>query len=97
MDEYVIEDLGAMRLADIRADDMQALVDRLLGKGLSGSKVRNVLVPVQALYRKDRRTVPVDPTDGLDLPEPGRPRDRAAAPAEAAELLAALPEPQQAL
>lgn len=54
--------------------------------------MRNVLVPLQALYRRHRREVPVDPTSGLDLPEPARPRERAATPAEATELLAALPD-----
>lgn len=94
---YVLDDLGAVRLGDVRPDDLQALVDRLLGKGLSGSKVRNVLVPLQALYRKHRRNVPVDPTDGLDLPDAGGARERAASPAEAVELLDVLPEEQRAL
>ena len=75
---YVLPDLGALKLADVRADDLQALVDRLVGVGLSGSKVRNVLVPVQALYRRHRREVTVDPTDGLDLPAAGARRERAA-------------------
>jgi integrase len=94
---YVLDDLGAHRLSDVRADDLQALVDRLLGKGLSGSKVRNVLVPVQALYRRHRRTVTVNPTEGLDLPESSGTRERAASPAEAVELIDVLPEGQQAL
>jgi integrase len=88
---YVFPDLGAARLSDLTADDFQALVERLIGSGLSGSKVRNVLVPCQALYRYHRRQVLVDPTDGLDLPEGGARRKRAASPAEAAALLAALP------
>jgi hypothetical protein len=45
---YVLSDYGARRLADIRADDLQGLVDRLIGKGLSGSRVRNIVVPLQA-------------------------------------------------
>ncbi|HLG09341.1 MAG TPA: site-specific integrase, partial [Gaiellaceae bacterium] len=67
------------------------------GQGLSGSKVRNVIVPLQALYRHNRRRVPLDPTDGLDLPAGGSRRERAATPAEAAELLDALPEEDRAL
>jgi integrase len=93
MERYVLPALGARRLADITADDVQALVERLNGQGLSGSKVRNVIVPLQALYRRNRRQVPIDPTDGdaLDLPEVGGRRDRVAQVAETAALLEALP------
>jgi integrase len=97
MAEYVLDDFGALRLAELRPDDVQALIERLLGEELSGSKVRNVLVPLQSLYRRHRREVPVDPTDGLDLPPPGGRRERVASPSEAAELLETLPEEQQAL
>jgi len=94
MTNYVLEDLGERRLADITADDVQAIVERLNGKGLSGSKVRNVVIPLQALYRRNRRQVPIDPTDGdaLDLPEVGGRRERVAQVAETVALLEALPE-----
>jgi integrase len=96
---YVYPDLGALRIGDVRRRDLRAFVDRLIGDGLSGSKVRNVIVAVQALYRhaKARDLVTVDPTDGLQLPEPSAPRDRAASPTEAARLLAALPEAERPL
>jgi integrase len=87
MKEYVLDDFGAHRLSELTADDFQNLVERLIGKGLSGQKVRNVLVPCQALYRRYRRQVMSDPTDGLDLPEGAERRERAAAPKEATELL----------
>jgi integrase len=89
--------LGARKLGDVRPDDLQALIDRLVGQGLSGSKVRNVLVPLQSLYRRHRREVPVDPTDGLDLPAPGGRRERAASASEALALIEALPTDLQAL
>jgi integrase len=95
--EYVLPELGAVKLGEIRPDDLQALVDRLVGAGRSGSKVRNIIVPLQALYRRHRREVPVDPTEGLDLPAAGGRRERAATPAEAAALLDALPEELRAL
>jgi integrase len=97
MQRYVLPSFGALRLGDVTADDLQGLVDRLVGSGASGSKVRNVLVPCQALYRKHRRQVMVDPTDGLDLPEAGGRRERAASPAESAELIEALPPGERAL
>jgi integrase len=96
-DRYVLPALGAVRLADLTADDFQALVDRLVGAGLSGSKVRNALVPCQALYRRHRRQVLADPTDGLDLPEPGGRRERVVSPAAAGELLDGLPGAERAL
>lgn len=97
LETYVLHDLGARKLSDLRADDLQALVDRLMASGLSGSKVRNVVVALQALYRRHRHTVALDPTDGLDLPEPGGRRERVATPQEAARLLEALPEGERAL
>lgn len=89
---YVYDDVGAMRLSEVRRRDLQAIVDRLVAQGLSGSKVRNVIVAVQAVYRyaKRRDLVNVDPTDELELPESGGRRQRAASPAEAAKLLDAL-------
>lgn len=94
---YVLPELGALRLDAVSADDFQGLVDRLAGGGLSASKVRNILVPVQALYRRHRRRVPVNPTEGLELPAVTGGRERAASVKEAAELIAALPESDRAL
>jgi integrase len=93
MTNYVLPELGARRLADVTADDIQALIERLNGKGLSGSKVRNVIIPLQSLYRRNRRQVPIDPTDGdaLDLPEVGGRRERVAQVTETVTLLEALP------
>lgn len=96
-ERYVFPALGAVRLGDVVADDFQALIDRLVGAGLSGSKVRNVLVPCQALYRRHRRQVLADPTDGLDLPEAAGRRERVASPVQAAALLETLPDDQRAL
>jgi integrase len=98
MDKYVLPDYGARKLAELSADDLQGLVDRLVSSKkpgsedkLSGAKVRNVLVPLQALDRRNRRQVLVDPTDGLDLPMSGGRRERAATVAEVQTILAALP------
>jgi integrase len=96
-EHYLFPAIGGLRLAEVTADDLQTLVDRLVGAGLSGSKVRNVLIPAQALYRRHRRQVLADPTDGLDLPEQGGRRERVASPAQAARLLEALPEGERAL
>lgn len=96
---YVLDDLGAVRLADVRRGDLQALVDRLLGRGLSSSKVRNVIVPVRAIYRHaiEHDEVAANPTSSLRLPNGHKPRDRAASVTEALALLEALPEGDRAL
>jgi integrase len=96
---YVLSDLGAMRLSEVRRRDLQAIADRLLGQGLSPSKVRNVVMPIRALYRHalERDEVDTSPTANLRLPsELGR-RDRVADVNEAETLFAALPEADQPL
>jgi integrase len=94
---HVLADLGARKLGDLRPEDLQALVSRLNGLGLSGNRVRNVLLPLQVLFRHHRREVPLNPTEGLDLPASGGRRERAASPEEAAALIDALPADLQAL
>ncbi len=96
---HILEDLGAHRLSDVRRSDLQALIDRMLGEGLSGSKVRNTIIPLQVIYRHalERDQVGVNPTTNLKLPKGSQPRERAADATEAAELIAALPADLRAL
>jgi integrase len=95
--DHVYPDFGAHKLADVTGDDLQALVERLVGSGLSGQRVRNIIVPLQSLYRWRRRQVIVDPTRDLDLPEPGGSRDWDRSPQRVAELLEAVPERDRAI
>lgn len=95
----LLPDLGAHRLADISRRDLQLYVERLQRQGVSPSRIHNTINPLRAIYRRaiDLGDVALSPCDGLRLPaEQGR-RERIAAPAEAAALLAALPERQRAL
>jgi integrase len=94
LENYLLDDLGGQRLSDVRRSDLQALVDGLLGRRLSGSKVRNVIIPLRVIVRHaiERDLVAVNPTSGLKLPAVGEPRQRAASVREAADLLAALPD-----
>lgn len=94
LETYVLEDLGGLRLSDVRRADLQALVDKLVGAGHSGSKVRNIVIPLRVVFRHalERDEVNANPTSGLRLPNGVGRRDRAASASEAAELLAALPE-----
>jgi integrase len=91
--EYALKEFGAHRIADIGRGDLQAWVDRLIGEGHSGSKVRNIVIPLRVLYRHavEREWVNRNPTIGLRLPNGHNARERAASPSEAARLLAALP------
>jgi integrase len=94
---YVLDDFGARKLADVTSDDLQELVNRLNGKGLSGSKVRNVIVAVQAVYRHNRRKVLVNPARDLDLPEPGGSREWSGTPEDAKAHIDALLEGDRAV
>jgi integrase len=99
LDLRVVPVLGDRRLSDVSRADVQALADRLTGNGLSASTVQNSLDPLRVIYRRAvrRDEVAVDPTKGLELRRPQGRRDRIADPAEAARLLAALPETDRAL
>jgi integrase len=92
--------LGGLRVADVRRQDVQQFVDALLGEGLASGTVSNALNPLQAFYRRalDRGQLAYNPAERIDIPTQsnGRPT-RIASPAEAASLIAALPEPDRAL
>jgi integrase len=94
LERYVLPEMGAHRLGDLRRRDFQALIDRLIGLGLSGQKVRNVLVPIQVVYRRAVRAeeVATSPVADLDLPASGGRRERSIAPEEADALLSSLPD-----
>lgn len=95
----VLPELGGVRLSEIRRVDLQDFADRLCADGLDPSTVRNTLMPLRAIFRRAvaRGEVGVNPTSGLELPAMEGARDRIASPAEAAELLAALPERDRAV
>ena len=96
---HVLPDLGGVRLSELRRGDLQALVDRLLGQSLSASKVRNVIMPLRAIYRHamERDEVMTNPTTNLRLPTDLGSRDRVASADEAVLLITALPEADRAL
>lgn len=100
LETYVIPLLGRIRVSQLRRREVQELlVDELIRRGLSGSRIRGVLNALRAMLRRPLQADELlsDPTTRLDLPADSRPRDRAASPAEAAALLEALPEEDRAL
>jgi len=95
----ILPDLGALKLSEIRRGDLQDLVDRLVAAGHDPSTVRNTMLPLRVIYRRaaNRGEVPVNPTQGLELPAVRGRRERIAAPDEARLLLAALPPDDRAV
>lgn len=93
------EPFGAVKLSDLDRRDVQDLAARMMAEGRDPSTVRNALMPLRVIYREalDRGEVSVSPVVGLRLPASRGRRDRVAAPAEAAKLIAALPESDRAL
>jgi integrase len=99
MSARVLDALGGARLDKLERLDWQDFADRLLAEGCDPSTIRNALMPVRAIYRRalERGELAVNPTAGLRLPAVRGRRDRIASPAEAAQLLAALPEADRPL
>jgi integrase len=88
----ILPDYGGMKLSDIRRVDVQDMADRFLAQGLDPSTVRNLLMPLRAIYRRaiSRGEVAVNPTTSLELPATTGRRERFANPSEAAALLEAV-------
>jgi integrase len=94
----VLPDLGPVRASDIDREHLQNLKEHLLGGTVTDSTVANTFRPLQALYRRlQDRGIPTNPTRDLGLPTGYKRRERIATVDEAAELIAALPESEQAL
>jgi integrase len=94
----ILPALGATRLARLTRADVQIWADSLSGDALAPNTVRNAVTPLQALYAwaLSRGIVHVKSCTDLRLPTGENARDRIATPAEAAELIAALPAKDQA-
>ena len=95
----VLPEMGGMKISEITRADVQDFADRLTAEGLSASTVQNTLDPLRKVFDRAvrRDLIAVDPTEGLELRRPDGRRDRIAAPAEAASLVATLPECERAL
>jgi integrase len=96
---YVYPAFGAVRLSNVHRRAVQHLVDHLVGLGLSGSRVRGIVMPIRAVCRRAIRSdeLMVNPTANLELPAADGTRDRVATAEEAAILLGALPDDDRAL
>lgn len=67
LNHHVVPSLGQVPLRDVRRQDVQALVDRLVADGLSQSRIRSVVSALRALYGYaiERGQVEFNPVDGL--------------------------------
>jgi integrase len=92
LDDVILHEFGALKLGELRRGDVRRLVERLQGRDLSPSRIRNVLMPLRVVYRRavDLELVASSPLDRLPLPAVRGQRDRIVPAAEAAELVAAL-------
>jgi integrase len=88
----IIPEFGNLRVSAVTRNDVQDLVDRMLGEGLGPSTVKNAILPLRAMYRRlaSRSEVAKNPTLGLSLPANRARRERVAGPVEADRLLAVL-------
>jgi len=97
--EYIYPELGMAKLQDVRAGDVQHLVDRLVGRGLNPSTVRNALLPLRAICRRALRNgdIKANPTAGVEIPAVRGRRTRIVAPVEALTLINNAPAEERAL
>ncbi len=99
LEDRVLPLIGGEKLSAITTSDLQLLVDRWQAEGLPASTLRNIVKPLQAIYRraKSRGGLPVNPTRDLELPAPRPRRVEIVSPETAEELLAALPAKDRAV
>ncbi|MFL5861524.1 MAG: tyrosine-type recombinase/integrase, partial [Solirubrobacteraceae bacterium] len=97
--QYILPDLGAAKLNDLRRQDIQRLADELAAREISAATVRNALLPLRAICRRalSRGDIQINPTTGIELPAVRGRRERFATPVEAHELIEAAPPEYRAL
>ena len=95
----VLPAFGHLRVSDIRKRDLQRFVDNMLAEGVEPATIVKTVDPLRAIFRRlhSREDININPTTNLDVPKGTGRRERIADPAEAAELLAALPASERAL
>jgi integrase len=89
---WIAPELGEVRVDRLRRSDVQRFVDTVAAE-VKGATARNIVHTLCALYAYllPRHDELGDPTQRLEKPRKGGPRERYAKPDEIAELLAALP------
>ena len=95
----LLDELGPRRLAEIERNDLQAVVERMLGWGLDPSSIRNAINALRPVFRRalSRGEILVNPTTGLEIPASRGKRLRIADPHEAEQLLEAVAKADRAV
>jgi integrase len=96
--KYALLELGSKRISRLQRPELQRWVDALTTPERSPATVRNIVAALRALigFGELRGWVHVNPCKGLRLPAGEEARERIAAPAEAAALIAAMQPADQA-
>ncbi len=91
---HVLPHWSGVRLSEITRADVQAWADGLPSRGLGPSRIGGAVGTLRTMlrYAVRRNLIRANPVTDIDVPTSTGRRERAASPAEAAELLAALPE-----
>jgi integrase len=99
LERRFLPEFGDWRLSTVEQTDLLALKERLMGEEIADSTIRNVFVPVQAVFRRARKMgdVAINPAEDLELPTGETRTRRAVTPTDAATLIEALPEANRAL
>ncbi|HEY8776580.1 MAG TPA: tyrosine-type recombinase/integrase [Gaiellaceae bacterium] len=94
-----LPEFGEWRLSDVEQTDLLKFKEELMGKAIADSTIRNVFVPVQAVFRRAKKMgdIAINPAEDLELPTGETQQRQAITPAEALVLIKALPEKEQAL
>lgn len=97
--KHVLPELGGLRLSDLHRGDVQALVERLNGRGLAPSTIRNAINGLRTVCRRAaaRQQLAMNPCNGLALPAVRGRRTPRVSAADVAMRITALPEPDRAL
>ncbi|MGH7480786.1 MAG: tyrosine-type recombinase/integrase, partial [Longimicrobiales bacterium] len=90
----VYPEIGPLLIGDLRRVDLNRLIVKWQGQGLSPSTIRNALMPLRVIFRRavEDGDVAVNPCAHLRLPAVRGRRERIASPEEGERLLVALPE-----
>jgi integrase len=92
--DHVVPRVGRTRVGDVQHREVQRIADDLLAQGRDPSTIRNALMPLRVIFRRavEDGDLAVNPCTHLRLPAVRGRRERIASPAEAKQLVAALPE-----
>jgi integrase len=91
IDARLRPEFGTNKLSNITHLDIQDFVDELVAEGLSGQTVKNIVIPMQAIYKRAaKREGIINVTRDLDLPASTDKRGLVASPPEAAAMVEAL-------